>query len=71
MKYLMGVDEGTGGCRAILFDQEGRQIAVTGREYPSYYPHPGWSEQNIDEIRGGFTPAYVKRSLSPRLTLLI
>lgn len=53
MKYLMGVDEGTGGCRAILFDQEGRQIAVTGREYPSYYPHPGWSEQNIDEIRGG------------------
>lgn len=40
MKYLMGVDEGTTGCKAILFDQEGHQIATTGREYPSYYPHP-------------------------------
>ena len=51
MKYLMGVDEGTTGCKAILFDQEGHQIAVTGREYPSYYPHPGWVEQDIDEIK--------------------
>ena len=51
MKYLMGVDEGTTGCKAILFDMEGHQIAVTGREYPSYYPHPGWVEQDIDEIK--------------------
>ena len=51
MKYLMGVDEGTTGCKAILFDQEGHQIAATGREYPSYYPHPGWVEQDIDEIK--------------------
>ncbi|MBR6028806.1 MAG: carbohydrate kinase [Clostridia bacterium] len=51
MKYLMGVDEGTTGCKAILFDEDGRQIAATGREYPSYYPHPGWVEQDIDEIK--------------------
>lgn len=51
MKYLMGVDEGTTGCKAILFDQEGHQIAATGREYPSYYPHPGWVEQDIEEIK--------------------
>mgnify|MGYP000057694497 CR=1 FL=1 len=36
MYYLMGVDEGTTGCKAILFDQTGRQIAATGQEYPSY-----------------------------------
>ena len=47
----MGVDEGTTGCKAILFDQEGRQIAATGREYPSYYPNPGWVEQDINEIK--------------------
>lgn len=51
MKYLMGVDEGTTGCKAILFDAEGHQIAATGREYPSYYPHPGWVEQDIVEIK--------------------
>ncbi len=52
MKYLMGVDEGTTGCKAILFSEDGHQIAATSREYPSYYPHPGWVEQDIDEIKG-------------------
>lgn len=51
MKYLMGVDEGTTGCKAILFNEEGKQIASTAKEYPSYYPHPGWVEQDIDEIK--------------------
>lgn len=51
MKYLMGVDEGTTGCKAILFNQEGTQIASTSREYPSYYPNPGWVEQDIEEIK--------------------
>lgn len=51
MKYLMGVDEGTTGCKAILFSENGEQIASTSREYPSYYPHPGWVEQDIDEIK--------------------
>lgn len=51
MKYLMGVDEGTTGCKAIIFDEEGKQISATSREYPSYYPNPGWVEQDIDEIK--------------------
>ena len=40
MKYLMGVDEGTTGCKAILFDEQGTPLASTSKEYPSYYPHP-------------------------------
>lgn len=51
MKYLMGIDEGTTGCKAILFSEEGKQIASSGKEYPSYYPHPGWVEQDIEEIK--------------------
>lgn len=51
MRYLMGVDEGTTGCKAVLFDEEGKQIESTSREYQSYYPHPGWVEQDIEEIR--------------------
>ena len=49
MKYLMGVDEGTTGCKAILFDECGAQIAATSREYLSYYPYPGWVEQDPEE----------------------
>lgn len=51
MRYLMGVDEGTTGCKAILFNEEGKQIASSSREYPSYYPNPGWVEQDINEIK--------------------
>jgi len=51
MRYLMGVDEGTTGCKAILFNEEGKQITATSREYPSYYPNPGWVEQDITEIK--------------------
>lgn len=52
MKYLMGVDEGTTGCKAVLFDEEGRQVSAASMEYPSYYPNPGWVEYDITEIRG-------------------
>ena len=51
MKYLIGVDEGTTGCKACLFNENGNLVASASREYSSYYPHPGWVEQDIDEIR--------------------
>lgn len=51
MKYLMGVDEGTTGCKACIFDETGKFITSASREYSSYYPHPGWVEQDIDEIK--------------------
>lgn len=47
----MGVDEGTTGCKACIFDQTGKLISIASREYPSYYPHPGWVEQDIEEIK--------------------
>lgn len=51
MKYIMGVDEGTTGCKAALFDETGKLVSIASREYPSYYPHPGWVEQDIEEIK--------------------
>ena len=47
----MGIDEGTTGCKACIFDENGRMISIAYREYGSYYPQPGWVEQNIDEMR--------------------
>ncbi|MBE6280820.1 MAG: carbohydrate kinase [Bacteroides sp.] len=51
MKYLIGVDEGTTGCKSCIFDQNGNIVSSASREYPSYYPHPGWVEQDIEEIK--------------------
>ena len=51
MRYLMGIDEGTTGCKACLFDENGLLVNSASREYPSYYPKPGWVEQDIEQIK--------------------
>ena len=38
--YLLGLDAGTGSCRAVLFDLAGREAAVAEREW-SHPPVPG------------------------------
>jgi xylulokinase len=52
-EYLLGIDEGTTGCRAAIFDIQGNLVASDYREYPCYYPQPGWVEQIPEDI----TPA--------------
>jgi xylulokinase len=52
-RYLLGIDEGTTGCRACIFDFEGNLVSSDYREYPCYYPRPGWVEQLPEDI----TPA--------------
>lgn len=51
MKYVVGIDEGTTGCKTCVFDQNGTLISTSSGEYPSYYPEPGYVEQDIREIR--------------------
>lgn len=53
MKYLLGLDEGTTGCKAVVFDLSGNVIGEDYREYPCYFPNPGWVEQRDDEITEG------------------
>ena len=50
MKYIMGIDEGTTGCKACIFDEYGKLVSMAYREYQSYYPEQGWVEQDITEI---------------------
>ncbi|MCI8327276.1 MAG: carbohydrate kinase [Lachnospiraceae bacterium] len=49
-KYLIGIDEGTTGCKTCVFDEEGNILGMSYREYPCYYPNPGWVEQKSDDI---------------------
>lgn len=44
--YLLGIDIGTSACKAAVFDRNGEVIASASEEYPVYYPHPGWAEQD-------------------------
>jgi len=49
LSYL-GLDIGTGGCKAVVFDRKGKELASSFREYPVLHPHPGWAEINPDEV---------------------
>ncbi|MCM1044944.1 MAG: xylulokinase [Candidatus Gastranaerophilales bacterium] len=45
MLYI-GVDLGTSAVKLLLMDSEGQICNIVSKEYPLFFPHPGWSEQN-------------------------
>ena len=44
MLYI-GVDLGTSAVKLLLMHGKGKIQNVVSREYPLFFPHPGWSEQ--------------------------
>jgi xylulokinase len=46
MSYLLGLDIGTSGAKALLCDDHGRVLASAMGEYPLQTPFPLWSEQD-------------------------
>jgi FGGY-family pentulose kinase len=46
--YLMGIDYGTGGVRAGIFDVEGTPVVFHAVEFETSYPRPGRAEQDPD-----------------------
>jgi xylulokinase len=50
IQHYMGVDIGTSGCKAAVFDQDGKPITFSYREYDVISPHPGWAELDSDEV---------------------
>lgn len=49
-KYIMAIDEGTTSTRTIIFNKKGEQIADAQKEFPQYFPEPGWVEHDANEI---------------------
>jgi xylulokinase len=45
-EYLLGIDVGTTGSKALLVDVDGAPKASATSEYPMYTPHPLWAEQD-------------------------
>lgn len=43
---FIGVDLGTSAVKLLLMDETGKIHKIVSKEYPLYFPQPGWSEQN-------------------------
>ncbi len=48
MLYI-GVDLGTSSVKLVLMDETGDIKGTATREYPLYFPQPGWSEQKPED----------------------
>ena len=48
--YIAAVDQGTTSTRCMIFDRQGRMVALAQREHRQYYPHSGWVEHDAAEI---------------------
>jgi xylulokinase len=46
---VLTIDIGLTNCKASLFATDGRPLAQAARAYPTFNPHPGWSEQDPRE----------------------
>lgn len=45
-----GLDIGTTGCKAVLFDGDSTLLCSASREYDVEIPHPRWAEQDAENI---------------------
>lgn len=50
--YILAIDEGTTACTALLIDDAGMVVASAHREVRSFFPQPGWVEQDPQELVG-------------------
>jgi xylulokinase len=50
MDYFMGIDIGTSGCKAVIFNENGQQEALAYKDYDIISDKPGWAELDTDEV---------------------
>jgi glycerol kinase len=50
MAVVVAVDAGTTGVRSIAIGEDGQAVGACYREFPQYFPRPGWVEHDPDEI---------------------
>ena len=48
MLYI-GIDLGTSAVKLLLMDGERKIQRIVSKEYPLYFPRPGWSEQKPED----------------------
>jgi glycerol kinase len=66
-RFVLALDQGTTGSRAVVVDPDG---AIRGSGYvelPQYYPKPGWVEHDAEEIWQTTTQAIEKALAAARV----
>ncbi|WP_327188758.1 glycerol kinase GlpK [Streptomyces xinghaiensis] len=48
--FIAAIDQGTTSSRCIVFDTDGRIVAVDQKEHEQIFPKPGWVEHDAAEI---------------------
>jgi xylulokinase len=43
-EVLIGIDLGSTNVKTMFFNKDGKILGVTNKEYPVYFPRPGWVE---------------------------
>jgi len=67
-KFLLGIDVGSTGVKAVLYDTDARILAKARREQPIMHLRPGWAEQSsslwwestkeaVREVLAGVSPS--------------
>ncbi len=51
-KYVLGLDQGTTGTAALLFDEKWNHISTGYQEVTQFYPKPGMVEHDGEELLG-------------------
>ncbi|MFA5658335.1 MAG: glycerol kinase GlpK [Oscillospiraceae bacterium] len=49
-RYILSIDQGTSGTKALLFDDKGRFVSRHSEVHSQFYPNPGWVEHDAEEI---------------------
>ena len=55
--YLLGIDQGSSGSRALILDQEGQVRGYGYRPLACVYPRPGWVEHDPAAVIAGVAEA--------------
>lgn len=50
MKYILAIDQGTTGSRAVIYDKNGKKKASAYQEFPQHFPKPGWVEHDPEDL---------------------
>ena len=64
-KLLLGVDEGTTGVKAALFDEKLQPVAEARRDKVNRHPEEGWVEQDGEEVLEAVTSAIAELLADP------
>jgi glycerol kinase len=50
VKYILAIDQGTTGSRAVIYDKAGGKVVSAYEEFRQIFPRSGWVEHDPDEI---------------------